>query len=218
MLADVLPTAATLSTFVIASFVLAVVPGPAVLYIVARSTLQGRQYGLASVAGVALGNFGNALGASLGLAALFALSSLAFTVVKWLGAGYLVYLGLKAILKKNDVQSLDTVPSKKDLQRIFQDGFVVALLNPKTALFFAAFLPQFLNPNGNIAAQSILFGAIFVLVAGATDTVYAFATSGASRALLKSPRVQALSHYAVGGTFIGLGVLAALSSQPARKP
>ena len=131
--------------FVLASLVLAVTPGPGVLYIVTRTLAQGRAAGLASVAGVALGNLGNALAASLGLAALFALSSLAFAVVKWAGAAYLVWLGVRA-LRQPPAAAAAAAPAFEPprLARIVRDGFVVALLNPKTALFFAAFLPQFL--------------------------------------------------------------------------
>src|SRR5690242_17735750 len=135
------PPLPLLGAFLAASLVLAVTPGPAVFYIVTRSVTQGRISGLASVAGVALGNLGNAIGASLGLAALFAISSLAFTVVKYLGALYLVYLGVQALRRPRSEGNAATVDAQlpaSALRRIFADGFVVALLNPKTALFFAA--------------------------------------------------------------------------------
>ena len=138
-MADWLPAPPLLAAFVLASLVLAVTPGPGVLYIVTRSLAQGRRAGLASVAGVALGNFGNALGAALGLAALFELSSWAFTVVKYAGAGYLVWLGVKALRAPVAAASMAAgAPSAATARRLFRDGFVVALLNPKTALFFAA--------------------------------------------------------------------------------
>jgi len=114
------------SAFLIASFILAVTPGPGVLYIVTRSLGQGRRYGLASVAGVALGNLGNAVGASIGLAAVFAVSALAFRVVKYLGALYLVYLGVQAI-RRPGAQDETRAPAPASLARIFRDGFVVAL-------------------------------------------------------------------------------------------
>src|SRR5256885_261899 len=138
-----LPPLPLLGAFLVASFVLAVTPGPGVLYIVTRSATQGRAAGLASVAGVALGNLGNAVGAWVGLAALFAVSSVAFTVVKYVGALYLVWLGMQA-LRAPAAQTAARVGAGGSLRRIFADGFVLALLNPKTALFFAAFLPQFL--------------------------------------------------------------------------
>src|SRR5438105_2811227 len=134
---DLLPSAPLLVAFLIASVVLAVTPGPAVLYIVTRTLAQGRRAGLASVAGVALGNLGNAAGAAIGLAALFAISSLAFTVVKYAGAAYLVWLGLRA-LRAPEPPEGRVAATNVSARRIFRDGFVVALLNPKTAIFFAA--------------------------------------------------------------------------------
>jgi threonine/homoserine/homoserine lactone efflux protein len=216
---DSLPTWPLLSAFLVASFVLAVTPGPGVFYIVARSIAQGRASGLASVAGVALGNFGNALAASFGLAALFAVSSLAFTIVKYAGAAYLIYLGVQAlrapvnVSESNDSQAIQ----KLDLRRIFRDGFIVALLNPKTTIFFAAFLPQFIDPRGAVAPQSILLGAIFVAIAAATDSLYALAASRIAPALSRAKHASAIGRYASGFTYIGMGLVAAFSSQRGTK-
>src|SRR5258705_3766566 len=168
---DFLPPWPLLAAFCGASVLLAVTPGPAVLYIVTRALAQGRRAGLASMAGVALGNLGNALGAAMGLAALFAISSLAFTIVKYAGAAYLVYLGLRT-LRRIDETELKPFASS-DWRLIFRDGFVVALLNPKTAIFFAAFLPQFMSPHGSAIGQSGMLGATFVAIAAVTDTTYA---------------------------------------------
>jgi threonine/homoserine/homoserine lactone efflux protein len=159
------------SAFVMASLVLAVTPGPGVFYIVTRSIVQGRRSGLVSVAGVALGNLGNALAASVGLAALFAVSSLAFTIVKYAGALYLVYLGVQ-MLRTPHAEPSAPAPAVATLGRIFRDGFVVALLNPKTTLFFAAFLPQFLSPAVSPVLQSMALGALFVAIAALTDSAY----------------------------------------------
>ncbi|MEY8828396.1 LysE family translocator [Sedimentitalea sp. XS_ASV28] len=214
MMNELLPSGSILGAFLLASFILAVTPGPSVLYIVARSSLQGRQYGLASVGGVALGNFGNAMGASLGLAALFAVSAVAFTVVKWAGAAYLVYLGVKTIRDARKTARMNVTPAPKSAMRIFRDGFFVALLNPKTTIFFAAFLPQFMTATGNIAAQSMALGAVFVAMAAATDTAYALAASGASRFLSGSGKFGKLGSYGVGGIFIGLGLVALIADRP----
>jgi threonine/homoserine/homoserine lactone efflux protein len=208
---DLLPPWPLLSAFVAASVVLAVTPGPGVFYIVARSLLQGRRHGLASVAGVALGNFGNAVGAALGLAALFAVSSLAFTVVKYAGAVYLVYLGVQT-LRAPSVDSTTIAPAAQSLGRIFRDGFLVALLNPKTAIFFAAFLPQFMSPPASPMVQSVALGALFVLIAAVSDTAYALAAGTVAPALKRAGRLRGLGRYLCGGAFIGLGVLTALSS------
>ncbi len=140
----VLPTGSLLPAFLVASFILAITPGPGVFYVVMRSVAEGVRHGLASVAGVALGNLGNAIGASLGLAALFALSSVAFTFVKFAGVLYLIYLGVQA-MRSPGIYDAPQPAAPAPLRRAFRDGFVVALLNPKTAIFFAAFLPQFMN-------------------------------------------------------------------------
>lgn len=202
-----LPNGQLLAAFGVASLVLAATPGPGVAYIVTRTLAQGRRAGLASVAGVAAGNLGNALGASLGLAALLAVSSLAFTVVKFAGAAYLVWLGIQALRETRadaPVVHFESPPHG----RIARDGFVVALLNPKTALFFAAFLPQFIDPAGSAALQSGLFGAAFVAIAACTDTAYVLAAGAAAPALA---RVRSAGRYATAAVYLGLGVFTALS-------
>jgi threonine/homoserine/homoserine lactone efflux protein len=194
-----------LAAFLIASVILAITPGPGVLYIVTRSLTQGRRFGLASVAGVALGNLGNAVGASIGLAAVFAVSAIAFTAVKYLGALYLVYLGLQAIRAARPAPAVAT-PSPASLQRIFRDGFIVALLNPKTAIFFAAFLSQFMNAESPAIVQSLTLGSVFVAVAAATDTGYALAAGALAPVLTRARGVRAFGRYLTGGAFIGLGI------------
>jgi threonine/homoserine/homoserine lactone efflux protein len=204
-----------LAAFGVASLVLAATPGPGVLYIVTRTLAQGRRAGLASMAGVALGNLGNALGASLGLAALLALSSLAFTVVKFAGAAYLVWLGIQALRATSAVVSPAQFEAPQH-GRIMRDGFLVALLNPKTALFFAAFLPQFIDPAGSAVLQSALFGAAFVAIAACTDTAYVLGAGAAANALSALGRARAFGRYATAGVYLGLGVLTALSDPKAR--
>jgi threonine/homoserine/homoserine lactone efflux protein len=204
---DLLPPWPLFSAFLIASFVLAVTPGPAVLYIVARSIAQGRSSGLVSVAAVALGNLGNAIAASAGLAALFAVSSLAFSIVKYAGAAYLIWLGVQMLRAKQDeAPTAQPAPGR----RVFRDGFIVALLNPKTTLFFAAFLPQFLSPGAPAIAQSLFLGTFFVLMAGITDCLYVLAASSVAPAL-RSGGSRRLGQRLGGGLFIGLGIFTALS-------
>lgn len=214
---DFLPPWPLLSAFMLASLVLAVTPGPGVFYILARSLTQGRRHGLASVAGVALGNFGNAVGAALGLAALFAVSSLAFTVVKFAGAAYLVYLGIQA-LRAPQPGPEGSAPPPERLGRIFRDGFLVALLNPKTALFFAAFLPQFMTPQGSVVGQSVALGAIFVAIAALSDTAYALAAGWIAPRLKGRGGLRRAGRWLTGGAFIALGVLAALASRRGTTP
>lgn len=215
-MADLLPAWPLLSAFIAASLLLAATPGPGVLYIVARSLSQGRASGLASVAGVAAGNFGNALGAALGLAALFALSSTAFTVVKWAGAAYLVWLGVRALRAAPPVAPAGPgAVAPMPLARVAREGFVVALLNPKTTVFFAAFLPQFMQPGGSAVAQSIALGAIFVAIAATTDALYALLAARVVPAL--GARSLRWRRWFSGGTCIGLGVLTALSDSAAQR-
>ena len=211
---DILPPWPLLTAFLVASFVLAVTPGPGVLYIVTRSVSQGRASGLASVAGVALGNFLNAVGAAIGLAALLALSS-AFLVVKYAGAAYLVYLGIKAIHSRS-THGEPVTAGRANLLPVFRDGFIVALLNPKTALFFAAFLPQFMNPESAPMLQSVALGVLFVAIAAVTDTAYVAAASSIAGRLSSANGAERFSRFAVGGTFIGLGLLAAVGG-PGRR-
>jgi threonine/homoserine/homoserine lactone efflux protein len=206
---DLFPPWPLFSAFLLASFVLAVTPGPGVLYIVTRSLVQGRRSGVVSVAGVALGNLGNALAASVGLAALFAVSSLAFSVVKYAGALYLLYLGVQ-MLRSPTVANSATVLAATPLRQVFRDGFVVALLNPKTTVFFAAFLPQFLSPNTPPMLQSMVLGSLFVAIAAVTDSVYALA-AGVAAPILRGSAVRHIGRRLAGGVFIGLGVFTALT-------
>jgi threonine/homoserine/homoserine lactone efflux protein len=219
-----LPDWPLLSAFLIASFVLAVTPGPGVFYIVTRSLLQGRRYGFASVAGVALGNLGNAIGAAIGLAALFAVSSVAFTIVKYAGAAYLVYLGVQALRRPAPAAAPDIARAAPDiapaapdiiaraaLWPVFRDGFVVALLNPKTAIFFAAFLPQFMNPAASHALQGVVLGALFVAIAAVTDSIYALAAGAVAPLLANRRGIRSAGRYITGAAFIGLGLFTALS-------
>jgi threonine/homoserine/homoserine lactone efflux protein len=195
--------------FFIASLVLALTPGPAVIYVVTRTLAQGRRAGLASVAGVALGNLGNVIGAAIGLAALFAVSALAFTLVKYAGAAYLVYLGIRALRAPTGDASQGGFGTASH-GRIFRDGFLVALLNPKTAIFFAAFLPQFMDPAGPAVLQSVALGVVFVLIASVTDCAYVLAASTVAP-LLGRMRGAGAGRYVTASTFIGLGIFTAMS-------
>lgn len=211
---DPFPPWPLFSAFLVASFILAVTPGPGVLYIVTRSLVQGRRSGVVSVAGVALGNLGNALAAAIGLAALFAVSSLAFSVVKYAGALYLVYLGLK-MLRSSPAGHLPNVVHAP-ATRVFRDGFVVALLNPKTTVFFAAFLPQFMSHDVSPMLQSMSLGALFVVIAAITDSVYALA-AGAVAPALRRRGAGRLGRWLGSGMFIGLGIFTALAGSRSGK-
>jgi len=213
-LAELLPSWPLLLAFLTASLILAVTPGPAVTYILARTVSQGRDAGFASMAGVALGNLGNAIGASLGLAALFAVSAMAFTIVKWAGAIYLIVIGVRMIIAagKMGVAGAPRMGLIK-LPTLFRDGFIVALLNPKTALFFAAFLPQFMSASAPHLPQSLLLGSMFVALAACTDLIYVLAASVAAPGVARLGAQARWGERAAGASFIGLGVLTALTGR-----
>ena len=208
-------TSPSFATFLLTSLVLAITPGPAVLYLLARTLQSGRGAGLASIAGVAAGNLGNATIASLGLAVVIAQSAAAFTLVKWIGAAYLIYLGIQALRARPAVAPAstpdETAPAAGAATgRLFRDGFWVALLNPKTALFFAALLPQFIVPGAAPLQQTWLLGCIFVAVAMCTDTAYVLTAAAiAPRLRNRSPR-QSYGRYLTAATFFGLGLYAAV--------
>lgn len=205
-----LPHWPMLSAFLIASVVLAVTPGPGVIYIVTRTLAQGRRSGLASVMGVALGNFGNALAASIGIGALLSVSSAAFSVVKYAGAAYLVYLGIRAFqTRPTEVTTAPPPPARP--WSVLRDGFAVALLNPKTTIFFAAFLPQFMNPDASPILQSVTLGALFVVIAALSDTAYALGASAVAPKLSRLGGTRSFGRFLTGTAFIGLGLFTAVS-------
>jgi threonine/homoserine/homoserine lactone efflux protein len=209
MVPVVFPDSASLWLFAIAALALLAIPGPAVLYIVVQSAEQGRRVGLASVAGIHLGTLVHVAAAALGLSALIVASAVAFSVVKYAGAAYLVYLGIRKLLERDSPTPLE--PRSEPLRRAFLRGVVVNILNPKTALFFLAFLPQFVNAdNGGVWSQALVLGFVFVGLGLVTDSVYALA-AGTVGGLLRRKR-RAL-RYGSGVVFIGLGATAALAKR-----
>ncbi|HEY7127030.1 MAG TPA: LysE family translocator [Ktedonobacterales bacterium] len=206
-----MPAWSTIALFLVAALGLLLIPGPAVLYIVTRSVAQGRRAGLASVGGTVLADFTHAVAAALGLSALLLTSALAFSVVKYLGAAYLIYLGMRTLLARDENQDTAAAPPRS-LSRLFAQGFLVDLLNPKTALFFYAFLPQFVDPaRGAVIVQMIFFGALFVLLASCTDSLYALLASTVGHRLTKQTRFQSIRRYVTGSIYIALGVTAAFA-------
>ena len=176
----VIPDPASLAVFAAAAIALLLTPGPAVLYIVARSVEQGRLAGLVSVCGIVTGTMVHVLAATLGLSALLASSALAFGVVKYAGAAYLVYLGVRRMLAPSEAPAARAALPRRALSRLYRDGFVVNLLNPKTALFFLAFLPQFVDPaRGAVGFQVAFLGLLFALMGLASDGLYALAAGTA---------------------------------------
>jgi threonine/homoserine/homoserine lactone efflux protein len=203
----VIPEPGTLAVFAAASLALAVVPGPAVLYIVAQSVHGGRRAGVVSAFGVSTGGMFHVLAAVIGLSAVLAASAEAFTVVKLAGAAYLVYLGVRTLLSRDDrIAGRGAEPT---LASTYRRGVVVNVLNPKTALFFLAFLPQFVDPDGSTRGQLAVLGILFVAIALTTDLVWALVAGTAGAVLRRSRTFLRIQRYVSGTIFVGLGALAA---------
>lgn len=208
----VIPSAANLGLFVGAALVLLLVPGPAVLYIFARSIEHGRTAGLVSIIGIHAATLVHVAAAAVGLSALLASSALAFSLVKYAGAAYLIWLGLKKLLGPADMPDAGGVLPARSRARLFRDGFIVNLLNPKTALFFLAFLPQFVEvERGNVAMQIVFLGMLFTAIGIVTDSAYALAAGTAGNWLRRSPVYLKAERWVSGVVFIGLGVTAAFA-------
>lgn len=204
-----LPPAPTLLVFLLSAVVLLVVPGPAVLYIVARSVDQGRRAGLVSTLGIATGTLFHVAAAAAGVSAILVSSAAAFQVVKLLGAAYLVWLGVRKLL--GAVRVADPgAPERLPTARLFREGVVVNVLNPKTALFFFAFLPQFVDPGrGQPALQIAILGTLFVLLGVASDGAWALLAGTAGNWLRGNARFARWRERIAGGTFVALGLAAA---------
>jgi threonine/homoserine/homoserine lactone efflux protein len=205
-----MPEPHTFLVFAAASVVLLVVPGPAVIYVITRGAVHGRRAGVVSVLGVALGNFTHAIAAAVGISALIASSATAFSIVKYAGAVYLIYLGIRALSNGDDAPTLVGHRERTD-RRLFWEGFVVDLLNPKTALFFLAFLPQFVDPDqGAVAPQMLILGAVFTSLGLLSDGTYAV-TAGTVGQRLRTARAELRLRRASGVVYLGLGLSAALA-------
>jgi threonine/homoserine/homoserine lactone efflux protein len=203
-----MPTGSTLLLFAGASLALLAVPGPAVIYVVTRSVDQGRTAGLVSVLGDETGTFAYALAAAAGLTGLIAASETGFTIVRYAGAAYLVYLGVRKLLERGELE--DAASDARS--RLFLRGLLVQLLNPKIAIFFLAFLPQFVDPSGGpVAVQILLLGTIFTLLAMLSDGAYVLLASTVGGWLRAGGRGRRRLAKLSGGVYIGLGVSAALS-------
>ncbi len=222
-----MPTVTTLGVFTAAALVLLVAPGPAVLYVISRSVDEGRLAGVASVLGVGAGSMVHVLAAVTGLSAVLASSSTAFTIVKYLGAAYLVWLGVRVLrspdravppeLNQRFVRRAESDRSAP-LGHAFRQGAIVQVLNPKVALFFLAFLPQFVDPAvGPAAAQIALLGAVFVVLALLTDGMYALLAGTLGDWLRRSSSARRGLRRVSGAVYIGLGATAAVSgSRPSQ--
>ena len=207
-----MPDTQTIWLFCLAASVLIVIPGPAVLYIVAQSVGQGPKAGLVSASGVASGGLVHVVAAAIGLSGLLLSSASLFSVVKFAGAAYLIYLGARRLLGR-EASALVAPTRGRSRRQLYRDGAVVNILNPKTALFFYAFLPQFLDPDkGAVTLQALVLGTIFVAIALMSDSVWALASGSAADWLKARPLAATAERWVSGTVLIGLGATAALTS------
>lgn len=202
-----MPSPSVLPVFVATALALLVVPGPAVVYITARSAAQGRRAGLVSMLGIHTGSLVHIGAAVLGLSALLVASATAFSAVKVAGAAYLVYLGLRTVVGARAAPG-GSAAEPRGLGRLYVDGVVVNVLNPKTALFFLAFVPQFVDPGGGpVWAQTLVLGLLFTLLGLLTDGAYAVAGARVGRWLRGRARgLRSRGRLVEGGLLVGLGV------------
>jgi len=207
----VIPEPGRLALFVVAALALLAIPGPAVLYIVTRSVHQGRRAGLASVLGIHTGTLVHIAAATAGLSALILSSAVAFTAVKVAGAVYLVGFGLWTLFSSRADAEI-AVGGERRLRRIYAQGIVVNVLNPKTALFFLAFLPQFVDPAAAHPALEVAFlGLLFVALGLVTDSIWALVAGTAGGLVRSSRQFARIQRYVAGSVYVGLGVVTALA-------
>ena len=203
-----MPDTGTLWIFVVASFVLVATPGPAVLYLVGRSTGDGRRAGFASMLGVETGELAYVVFVAVGLSTLIARSSLALGALRYLGAVYLIGLGVRAWRRSGQVA--DDSPRASG-RRAFTQGFVVQILNPKVALFFVAYFPQFLRAHHAVAPLVLLLGAIYVAIAVASDSVYVLVSSSLAARVGRNARANRRLGRCSAVTYVVLGIAAGVS-------
>ncbi len=207
-----MPEWSTMSLFVAAAAILVIMPGPNTLYIITRSTQQGFVAGFASSMGVLVGTLVHVTAAAIGISALLLSSVLAFGMVKNLGAAYLIFLGIKTFLNRDDISGPGAPVAEKSLGAIFYQGILVNVLNPKTALFIAAFLPQFIDVRrGPITSQIFILGAVLALIGTLSDLTYALIAGRLGKWLRDNFRFLRIQRYVAGSVYIGLGVATALT-------
>jgi threonine/homoserine/homoserine lactone efflux protein len=210
------PDLTTALVFSAAALALLLIPGPAVLYIVARSASQGRRAGLVSVVGIHVGTLVHIAAAVFGLSAVIVASATAFTVVKLAGAAYLVHLGITTLRHRRMLIDASPESLHRSPRRVFTDGVVLNILNPKTAVFFLAFVPQFVDVDaGNTTAQVISLGLLFIALGLVTDGAYALAGSWIGGRLRRSPRLARRSETTAGVVYLSLGLTTALAGRSA---
>lgn len=215
-----LPSHSQLVFFVTAALVLLAIPGPAVLYIVGRSIGHGREAGLVSALGIGVGTLVHTAAAAVGLSALLVSSAAAFSVVKYLGAAYLIYLGVQKLRNAEPAfaASQNSAAQRAKLSRVFAQGVLVNILNPKTALFFFAFLPQFIDPaRGHVALQVASLGVLFAVMGTTSDSLWALFSGSVAHWLRGSAVWARRERYVSGGILISLGLATAFAGSNSKK-
>jgi threonine/homoserine/homoserine lactone efflux protein len=210
-----MPDASHLIAFAAAAITIALIPGPGMLYVLARSLGGGRDEGLRSSAGTGIGGLVHVAAAAVGLSAIIATSATAFTVVKYLGAAYLIWLGCRALFSRDhEAPSVSAAGTAPATTKALRQGVLTEALNPKTALFFLTFLPQFCQPgNGPLAVQVLILGTVSVALNTLVDVAVAFAAGGVSRRLRERPALWRRQQVATGTILIGLGAYAAFAGR-----
>ncbi|MBE9139966.1 LysE family translocator [Nodosilinea sp. LEGE 07088] len=196
--------------FLTAALLLAITPGPGIFYVLSRSIRGGRQEGVHSSLGTAVGGLVHVMAAALGISAILASSAIAFLVVKYAGAAYLIYLGITTIRQTDKAPALENA-AEGFSRNAFHQGITTEVLNPKTALFFLAFIPQFVNPAGNVALQFLLLGSISVSLNTLVDLVVATLAGPIGQRLRSSVRLRRRQQQVSGGMLVGLGLYVALA-------
>ena len=206
-----MPDWSTLILFAAAASILVFTPGPNTLYIIARSVNQGRTAGIVSCLGVEVGTLFHVAAAAFGISALLMSSATAFNVVKYAGAAYLIYLGIKTLLTREKVAETETI-EETSLSRTFSQAVVVNVLNPKTAMFFFAFLPQFIDvERGAVATQILFFGVIVVVLGFTSGSLYSLLAGSIGNLLRGNLKFLRAQRYFAGSVYIGLGAATALT-------
>ena len=211
-----MPDANTVLVVALASLVLVVVPGPAVIYILTRSVSQGRTAGLASAVGVNLGSAVHVLAAVAGLSLILARSTYAYSVVKWLGVGYLAWIGYRTLTSRDTgFTEPDTQP--QSLRRVFTQGVLVNVLNPKVAIFFLAFLPQFVDATSpNPTLQTFVLGMTLVSIGLLSDSIYAMIGGSLGDLFRRRPGAARATRLTAGFTYLALAGIAAVTASRAK--
>jgi threonine/homoserine/homoserine lactone efflux protein len=203
----------TLLAFIGASMIVLLTPGPGVLYVVTRGAVQGRRAGVVSAAGLSAGAFVHVIAAVVGLSAILATSATAFNIVKLAGAAYLIWIGVQALRSRGGLAKPDSV-TPQPMRRLFLDGVVISIFNPKIAIFFLAYLPLFTDPAaGSVTLQLAVLGCIYCGLAFVSDSAYAILASGASGWFRDRMLNSSAMRYVTGSIFVGLGIHAALATQ-----